>query len=1049
MSILRTISEQRRKLLDALEANGGDINLSIFEDFYPDEAHFIYELLQNAEDAGATEVSFELLPHACIVEHNGTRHFDEKDIRSITGVFSSTKKEVADKIGKFGVGFKSVFVYTDTPVVFSKNFSFRIEKLVLPVEISSKANLKDKTRFEFPFNNPKKNVKEAFAEIRNGLEQLSETTLLFLKSIESIRWSVGTMVGDVIRDEHSDVHVEILKQLDGKEVLSSHWLRFTAPVEDIGRFASPVEGVEAQNISVAFELALLTDKTTFDKKVPISKQLKIVPATRGKVSVFFPAEKESSGLRFHLHAPFVPELSRASIKNTPENVPLFEQLGKLAAASLHRIKEFGLLSGEFLSVLPHNDDVLPDRYAGIRNSIVRELQTKALVPTYSLSHAPGNQLYQSRASIKALLSDADLAFVTSTDGSCTWAITASQRNSNQDKLLSSLNLRSFEADDLRQFIEDNLIEDDEYSYRNRTIDDETSKWISTKSDEWHQALYAILYKHCDDEEEVGELRLADIVRTSDGTYKSGCEVYFQDGDSLSGGTLARVANGILSDGTRKAQQADARKFLELIGVKVPGEAEEIYQLLESRYGFTGEAPTDKQYLIDLKRFIQYAEKNSTSKVRFSQACLFKVDSLEIEWAGALSVYVDGPISKTGLKSYYEHLVVDADSKMHQLSVWYVNCGIEVKKVIWFAELVGCKTKFEGLFVKTDTSNNPQRAYLTSVPGERYTSPIDTDYAMTLVAWNILNEKDEDFSRLVWKTMCDAGAKVTRAVYQKNDSNGYYTAPSQLITLLSVVAWIPLRDGSFVKPRDVNKDDLIDGFTYDASYKWIELVGVGAADRLSKAEAAARATRRAALGFNTEDEYQQYLAFRNLPPERRKKILEESKNADRPIVELPEREVRNPELRQSRVAVEARNTAEKSSVLRTRSVQVNVEAAKAEAKLYLADQYTNSSNQTICQACKDELPFKLPSGSYYFEAVEVIHDSKKRLRESFLCLCPNHAAAYKYANGQQNSMRELVATASGTEIDVALGGEELSLYFTQVHLADLKACLSAEEEADDD
>ena len=60
------------------------------------------------------------------------------------------------------------------------------------------------------------------------------------------------------------------------------------------------------------------------------------------MAVFFPAEKETSGLRFHLHAPFVPELSRASIKETPANLPLFEQLATLAGASLHQIRDLGL-----------------------------------------------------------------------------------------------------------------------------------------------------------------------------------------------------------------------------------------------------------------------------------------------------------------------------------------------------------------------------------------------------------------------------------------------------------------------------------------------------------------------------------------------------------------------------------------------------------------------------------------------------------------------------------------------------------------------------------
>ena len=32
----------------------------IVEDLYPDTAHFIYELLQNAEDTGASEAAFVL-----------------------------------------------------------------------------------------------------------------------------------------------------------------------------------------------------------------------------------------------------------------------------------------------------------------------------------------------------------------------------------------------------------------------------------------------------------------------------------------------------------------------------------------------------------------------------------------------------------------------------------------------------------------------------------------------------------------------------------------------------------------------------------------------------------------------------------------------------------------------------------------------------------------------------------------------------------------------------------------------------------------------------
>src|SRR5690606_21744732 len=119
------LAVQRGKFLDGLDANEGDIELDIVEDFYPDQARFIFELLQNAEDVGATEATFFLKTDGCWFEHNGKRGFTEADDRAITGIHNSTKSKIADQIGKFGVGFKSVVVYTLTPVIFSKEFSFK------------------------------------------------------------------------------------------------------------------------------------------------------------------------------------------------------------------------------------------------------------------------------------------------------------------------------------------------------------------------------------------------------------------------------------------------------------------------------------------------------------------------------------------------------------------------------------------------------------------------------------------------------------------------------------------------------------------------------------------------------------------------------------------------------------------------------------------------------------------------------------------------------------------------------------------------------------
>lgn len=1043
MSIIAAIAAQRQKLLDGIDANEGDINLRIFEDFYPDEAHFIYELLQNAEDAGATEVAFELHEHSCSFQHNGSRHFNERDIRGITGIFNSSKAKDPDKIGKFGVGFKSVFVYTETPIVYSRDFSFKILKLVLPQEVPSKPGLGVLTRFEFPFNNPKKNVRIAFAEVKSGLEKLSETTLLFLNNLRYISWRVGSQEGEVLREEHGGAHVEVLKQLDGKDVVSSHWLRFSEPIANVEQYTAPVDGVQRQKVAIAFELQLVGDAKSFDKAKPLAKQMKIVPAAQGTVSVFFPADKEVSGLRYHLHAPFVPELSRASIKNTPENAPLFEQLGGLSARALHGIKELGLLTADFLAVLPNNDDPLPERYRVIRTSVVKEMKAQPLVPTVGGSHAPAARLCQARATLKALLSDEDLAFVTGRDDQPTWAINASQRNQAQDKFLTSLEIASWDVEELKVFLEQRARKR-VHSWDDAHVDPLVLKWVAGKTLEWHQALYAILNKYCEDEDDTFRLNETQIVRMVDGTYKVATDAYFQTGAPSKKDPLPRVDEQIFTVGTRKNQQTEARKFLANIGVKVPGELEEVTLLLKARYGPEGDAPPDKAYLADLKRLMAFAERNPQSRDLFASAFLFRVEAPDFEWVQAELAYVDAPILNTGLGVYYKS-ISDDRGRRWPLSSWYKDQEISLEKFAKFALFVGVEHEFQGLWVQTDCSGNEKYGYLLQVDGERYASPIDRDYAMTKRAAEMLRLRSLEGSRLVWAAMSRAPSEVLKARYRKNVSGGSRYADSRLVCWLRDSAWVPQRDGSFVTPRQATAARLPEGFSYDLSYQWLQLAEFGSDERKRSAESTAKAVRRAELGFATDEAYERALQFSKLPEEEQERLLERAKGPEDEPIELPERPVRNSDLRVARVGEQARLTPAKEAEVRARSVQLGVEAAKIASKQYLESQYRDSSGRLICQVCKDKMPFKLPSGAYYFEAVEIVADARKRYRETYLALCPNHAAAYRHANAQREQMENLIATASGSEVEVELGGEATTIYFTQMHLADVRACLLSDND----
>jgi len=104
---------------------------------YPEGTSIFKEMVQNADDAGATEVNFcldyrqhgsdklaytKLKPFqgpSLIVHNNAT--FTDADFQSIQRIGDSLKKDNSKgwKTGRFGVGFNSVYHVTDLPAFVS------------------------------------------------------------------------------------------------------------------------------------------------------------------------------------------------------------------------------------------------------------------------------------------------------------------------------------------------------------------------------------------------------------------------------------------------------------------------------------------------------------------------------------------------------------------------------------------------------------------------------------------------------------------------------------------------------------------------------------------------------------------------------------------------------------------------------------------------------------------------------------------------------------------------------------------------------------------
>jgi hypothetical protein len=1015
--------ERRRKFIEGRDANKGEINLDIFEDFYPDRAHFVFELLQNAEDAGATEISFILMPDRLVCEHNG-RAFTLEDVISITGLHDSTKAKAPDKIGKFGVGFKSVFVYTRAPSIHSGDFAFRIVELVLPELVAPRALMNGRTRFEFPFDNPNKPPQEAHSEIASGLNELDEKSLLFLSNIRSVKWEIGTKVsGEVLRQEHAGYHFEVLKNVGGKTTASSHFLKFD----------QTVPGLEKLRIAVAFSLDLLPGVRRFDHALPLADQLKIVSAEPGSVAVFFPAVKEASGLRFHLHGPFVPELSRASIKETKANIPLFEELAALSAQALHRIKELRLLTPEFLAVLPNPQDQVPLRYQGIRTAIIEEMKSQALTPTHDKGHAPANRLIQARASLKELLSESDIELLVDYDDEPPlWVIGATQRNNRIDQFLSGLGIREWGLSKLIETLRKHWR--DEPGMFPVKPDQKFLAWLQQKPTAWVQELYALL------QEEAGnapsQFKTLHIVRLADGNLSRADQAFFASEGTAE--DIPIVDKRVYTSGSSKSQKENARKFLTEIGVRELGEAEQIELILEHRYTQEAEVPDDSIYWNDLKRFVVFVEKEPDGETLFQGFYIFQ-GSDDI-WNVPEGIYLDRPYLDTGLAAYYEAL--GPDSGLKSLHARYRKCGIETKKLSDFAKAVGVRTTLE--IKEVSCNENPERAYLHSAGGNWSYNAINRDYHIPDLA-QILKAPSIELSRLIWKTLSALPAypNYLQAAFRWNASNNTHYAASRLVHDLRSASWVPQGDGKFVRPADASRDHLPKGFPFDHGYAWLKAIQFGEAAVRRSAQAIQKDAAAKSLGFVDAAAAERARRFNDLSLAEQEKILSEIENRKRSAI--PDRPLVNPERRTQNVREQALNAPDKQSEVRERSVSIGREDVKEQADTYLREHYRNADGEVTCQICKGPLPFKLDDGREYFEVVEFLPELRKRHPQNYLALCPNHSAMYRLVNGSGETMREAFQALEDNELSVVLAEQDKTVYFSKTHIIDLKAVLAAEAE----
>jgi len=277
--------------------------------------HVVSELLQNADDAGATEAAVDLQDGKFVFTHNG-EDFTAEHFASLCR-FGYSNKRALHTIGFRGIGFKSTFSLGDevrlaTPTL---SVAFHRERFTEPVwcdiaKHPSRTSVEVAIKDEHRRRDLEKNLKEWLR---------SPASLLFFHHIRSLR----------IGDE------EVRWESQGAgPIPDSEWMSLSSSPEKthllIRSWAEdfPAEALE----EIRQERMVPVDE---DSTFPPCR-VEIVLGLEGRLFVILPTGV-TTDLPFACNAPFVQDPARVKIKDpetSPTNRWLLRRAGELAAKAL-------------------------------------------------------------------------------------------------------------------------------------------------------------------------------------------------------------------------------------------------------------------------------------------------------------------------------------------------------------------------------------------------------------------------------------------------------------------------------------------------------------------------------------------------------------------------------------------------------------------------------------------------------------------------------------------------------------------------------------------
>ena len=361
--------------------------------------HILSELLQNADDAGATNARVRIDNDVFIFEHDG-EDFTEEHFGSLCR-FGYSNKRALHTIGFRGIGFKSTFSLGDRVELITPTLAtaFERRRFTEPTWLTEEASI-DRTQVRVRIKDSQRRTELE----RNLTEWLqSPVSLLFFRSIRRVQ------IGD--RDVHWG-------SLGPGPITDSEWMALYNNPDDarlLVRSASAAFPSEALE-EIKLERMLGVED---DAEFPPCK-IELVVGAEGTLYVVLPTGVRTE-LPFACNAPFIQDPARLKIKDpeiSPTNKWLLERAGDVAASAMlawlqgpssvkDRASAYGLLPDIKIS----NNSL--ESTCGIiaEQAFVRAIENRAFLLTDSGDLVPERQCVRIPAEVQEVWPAASIATI--------------------------------------------------------------------------------------------------------------------------------------------------------------------------------------------------------------------------------------------------------------------------------------------------------------------------------------------------------------------------------------------------------------------------------------------------------------------------------------------------------------------------------------------------------------------------------------------------------------------------------------------------------------